>query len=118
MQNSDMTPLFSRSLERSPRYRAYNNSKSNDEKGEIRTATSERETTESFEGLFDLCKMSGVKMDRKVFRNIVDLVRLNIHPDDILKMLKKIEETQEENIKESVTDEDILQENEIEVSLI
>ena len=105
--------------QRTPQFRAQNYSKRKDEGSVMRAGSGSGTNSEIFEELFDLCKMSGIKMDRKVYRILVELVKQNIHPDNILEMMEKMQENQtEQNKNENVTDEEILQESEIEISLI
>nr|XP_012559833.1 mitotic-spindle organizing protein 2 isoform X1 [Hydra vulgaris] len=51
------------------------------------------------EELFELCALSGVKMDIDVFNIVIDLLRTNVNPNTILDVFKKMSNQQPQNIK-------------------
>ena len=51
------------------------------------------------EELFELCALSGVKMDIDVFNIFIDLLRTNVNPNTIMDVLKKVSNHQQPNIK-------------------
>ena len=118
MQKSNGSPQhsFSRNLERSTRNRIPISLKTGEDKRETRSGAGEQRSLENFEELFDLCKMSGVKIDRRIYRNIVELVKLNVDPDSILEVIKNVMEIQERKKKGDGTSTS--EEAEVEVSLI
>ena len=40
--------------------------------------------------LFEMCALSGVRMDNDIFKIIIDLLRLNVNPNTLLEVLRKI----------------------------
>lgn len=55
--------------------------------------------------LFDMCALSGVKMDIDVFRIMIDLLRLNVNPNTLIDVLKKM--ANRRGMKSSKSSEDI-----------
>lgn len=49
-----------------------------------------KERTAYFDDLFQLLETTSVKMDRKVLEHIADLLKLNVHPDNILEFLRTV----------------------------
>ena len=49
-----------------------------------------KERTAYFDDLFQLLETTSVKMDRKVFEHIADLLRLNVDPDNIVEFLRTV----------------------------
>jgi len=40
--------------------------------------------------LYELCALSGVTMDKEVFKLVIDLLRLNVNPNTMIEVLRKI----------------------------
>jgi len=55
-----------------------------------------KERTAYFDDLFQLLETTNVKMDKKVLEHIADLLKLNVHPDDILEFLRTVMVRKEE----------------------
>lgn len=55
-----------------------------------------KERTAYFDDLFQLLETTNVKMDRKVLEHIADLLKLNVHPDNILEFLRTVMARNEE----------------------
>lgn len=55
-----------------------------------------KERTAYFDDLFQLLETTNVKMDRKVLEHIADLLKLNVHPDNILEFLRTVMARKEE----------------------
>lgn len=49
-----------------------------------------KERTAYFDDLYQLLETTNVKMDRKVLEHIADLLKLNVHPDNILEFLRTV----------------------------
>ena len=49
-----------------------------------------KERTAHFDDLFQLLESTNVRMDRKVLEHIADLLKLNVHPDNILELLRTV----------------------------
>lgn len=49
-----------------------------------------KERTAYFDDLFQLLETTSIKMDRKVLEHIADLLKLNVHPDNILEFLRTV----------------------------
>lgn len=49
-----------------------------------------KERTAYFDDLFQLLGTTNVKMDRKVLEHIVELLKIDVHPDNILELLRTL----------------------------
>ena len=49
-----------------------------------------KERTAYFDDLYDLLQTTNVKMDRKILEHIAELLKLDIHPDNIIDMLRTV----------------------------
>ena len=56
-----------------------------------------KERTAYFDDMFQLLGTTNVNMDRKVLENIVELLKLDVHPDSILELLRTVMVRKEEN---------------------
>ena len=61
-----------------------------------------KERTAYFDDLFQLLETTSVKMDRKVLEHIADLLKLNVHPDNILEFLRTVMTRKEEEEEEVI----------------
>lgn len=71
----------------------------------LSSLTSEREKSQAkertahFDELFELLQTTNVKMDRKILENIAELLKLDVHPDCIIELLKTVmAKTEEEKV--------------------
>ena len=55
-----------------------------------------KERTAFFDNLFELVQTTNVRMDRKVLEHIGELLRLNVHPDNIVEFLSTVRAKDEE----------------------
>ena len=55
-----------------------------------------KERTAYFDDLSQLLDTTSVRMDRKVLEHIADLLKLNVHPDNILEFLRTVMARKEE----------------------
>ena len=55
-----------------------------------------KERTAFFDNLFELVQTTNVRMDRKVLEHIGELLRLNVHPDNIVEFLSTVRAKEEE----------------------
>ena len=55
-----------------------------------------KERTAYFDDLFQLLETTNVKMDRKVLEHIADLLKLDVHPDNVLEFLRTVMARKEE----------------------
>ena len=68
----------------------------------LSSLTSEREKSQAkertayFDELFELLQTTNVKMDRKILENIAELLKLDVHPDRIVELLKTVMAKKEE----------------------
>jgi len=60
-----------------------------------------RQRAANLNELFELLQTTNVKMDRKILEHITELLKLDIHPDSIVEMLKRVMTDKDE--KERVT---------------
>lgn len=60
-----------------------------------------RQRAANMNELFELLQTTNVKMDRKILEHITELLKLDIHPDSIVEMLKRVMTDKDE--KERVT---------------
>lgn len=60
-----------------------------------------RQRAANLNELFELLQTTNVKMDRKILEHITELLKLNVHPDSIVEMLKRVMTDKDE--KERVT---------------
>ena len=73
----------------------------------LSTLTSEQEKSQArqraanLNELFELLQTTNVKMDRKILEHITELLKLDVHPDSIVEMLKRVMTVKDE--KERVT---------------
>jgi len=61
-----------------------------------------KERTAYFDDLFQLLETTNVKMDKKVLEHIAGLLKLNVHPDNILEFLKTVMARKEEEEEEVI----------------
>ena len=61
-----------------------------------------KERTAYFDDLFQLLETTNVKMDKKVLEHIADLLKLNVHPDNILEFLRTVMARKEEEEEEVI----------------
>lgn len=55
-----------------------------------------KERTAFFDDLFELLQTTNVRMDRKVLEHVGELLRLNVHPDNIVEFLSTVRAKEEE----------------------
>lgn len=73
----------------------------------LSSLTSEQEKSQArqravnLNDLFELLQTTNVKMDRKILEHITELLKLDVHPDSIVEMLKRVMTVKDE--KERVT---------------
>ena len=60
-----------------------------------------RQRAANLNELFELLQTTNVKMDRKILEHITELLKLDVHPDSIVEMLKRVMTVKDE--KERVT---------------
>lgn len=60
-----------------------------------------RQRAANLNDLFELLQTTNVKMDRKILEHITELLKLDVHPDSIVEMLKRVMTVKDE--KERVT---------------
>lgn len=60
-----------------------------------------RQRAANLNELFELLQTTNVKMDRKILEHISELLKLDVHPDSIVEMLKRVMTVKDE--KERVT---------------
>ena len=60
-----------------------------------------RQRAANLNELFELLQTTDVKMDRKILEHITELLKLDVHPDSIVEMLKRVMTVKDE--KERVT---------------
>lgn len=60
-----------------------------------------RQRAANLDELFELLQTTNVKMDRKILEHITELLKLDVHPDNIVEMLKRVMTVEDE--KERVT---------------
>lgn len=60
-----------------------------------------RQRAANLDELFELLQTTNVKMDRKILEHIMELLKLDVHPDNIVEMLKRVMTVEDE--KERVT---------------
>lgn len=60
-----------------------------------------RQRAANLNELFELLQTTNVKMDRKILEHITELLKLDVHPDSIVEMLKSVMTVKDE--KERVT---------------
>lgn len=60
-----------------------------------------RQRAANLNDLFELLQTTNVKMDRKILEHITELLKLDVHPDSIVEMLKSVMTVKDE--KERVT---------------
>lgn len=60
-----------------------------------------RQRAANLNELFELLQTTNVKMDRKILEHITELLKLDVHPDNIVEMLKRVMTIKDE--KERVT---------------
>lgn len=60
-----------------------------------------RQRAANLDELFELLQTTNVKMDRKILEHITELLKLDVHPDNIVEMLKRVMTVKDE--KERVT---------------
>lgn len=60
-----------------------------------------RQRAANLDELFELLQTTNVKMDRKILEHITELLKLDVHPDNIVEMLKRVMAVKDE--KERVT---------------
>ena len=71
----------------------------------LSSLTSEREKSQAkertayFDDLFALLQTTNVKMDRKVLEHIAELLKLDVHPDNIVELLKTVMARKEDDEK-------------------
>ena len=58
-----------------------------------------KERTAYFDDLYDLLQTTNVKMDRKILEHIAELLKLDIHPDNIIDLLRTVMAKKEEEEK-------------------
>ena len=74
----------------------------------LSTLASEREKSQAkersayFDDLFELLQTTNVRMDRKVLEHIGELLRLNVHPDNIVEFLYTLKVKKEEKKEEVI----------------
>jgi len=59
--------------------------------------------------LYELAALSGVNMDKDVFDIVIDLLRLNVNPNTILDILRKM--AQQKGVKASKSSDNISKQN-------
>jgi len=68
----------------------------------LSSLTSEREKSQAkerttyFDDLFELLQTTNVKMDKKILEHIAELLQLDVHPDNIVELLKIVMAKKEE----------------------
>lgn len=58
-----------------------------------------KERTAYFDDLFALLQTTNVKMDRKILEHIAELLKLDVHPDNIVELLKTVMARKEDDEK-------------------
>lgn len=56
-----------------------------------------RQRAANLNELFELLQTTNVKMDRKILEHITELLKLDVHPDSIVEMLKRVMTVKDEN---------------------
>ena len=70
----------------------------------LSSLTTDRENSQAkekaayYDDLFQLLETTNIKMDRKVLEHIVELLKLNVHPENILELLRTVMAKENEEV--------------------
>ena len=70
---------------------------------DIRSSNSANRGRSTEDELYELCALSGLKMDIDVFKIIVDLLHLNVNPNTLLEVLKRLSNQQQGYLRRDIS---------------